>query len=144
MYKPTVQMKNPHRNETQHEKLVSSHKNDTGHRNNSHAIENKHIYKMCDDFEKLFDSGNRTDLTVFAKGERQIKCHILVLFTRCKTILEDLIEQKSENGCDETIICWNSFDHTVAYNFLKYLYTGKLPKDINSKNAWDQHTISFG
>ena len=103
------------------------------------AGENEHVRKMCKDFDMLLNSGSKADLTIYAKDERPIKCHILVLFARCKKILEDVVQQKNEQGYEEAVICWNSFEYSVVYKFLTYIYTGKPPKDIKHKKNWDQH-----
>ena len=116
MYKPTVQIKEPRQNLTQYEKLESTLTN-TCHFD-SKSFENTHITKMCEDFEKLFDSGKRTDLTIFVKSERQIKCHTLVLFARCKSILEEVIEQKLEKGNDEAILLYLGSSISFLYMYL--------------------------
>ena len=113
--------------------------------NDSIYAENSHVIKLCEDFKMLFDNGKRTDLTIFVKDERQIKCHTLILLARCNAILDDIIEQKSSNTSQgNKMICWDSFEYEVADSFLKYLYNGQLPSKIRRRNMWEQHkTISM-
>ena len=128
----------PHNNTANKETYQSTEAcNDS--KNKVNYIENEHAHKMCEDFEILFDSGSRSNLKIFTKNERPIKCHSLVIFARCKSILEHIVQQKAGNGDQESVICWNSYEYTVVYNFLKYLYSGKLPKVIENQDHWEQH-----
>ena len=123
---------------TEEEQLVITSVDTLSCQNKNTSHENMFTKQLCSDFENLFDSGKRTDLTIFAKNERPIKCHTLVLFARCKCVLDDLIKQMTENG-DESILCWNSYDYSVVSGIVRYLYSGKPPDNIKSKKIWDQH-----
>ena len=90
------------------------------------------VNNACQDFEALLDSGSRSDLTIYSKNEEPLKCHSLILYARCKQILEEIVMQKAQNGHEEAVICWNSYDYSVANKLLRYLYCGKLPNDINN------------
>ena len=104
--------------------------------------EDHHVTKLCSDYKALFEGRKRTDLTIFVKGERDIKCHSLVIFVRCRKIMDEIIEQKSE-GAGEQIIIWDSIDYDVATDFLRYIYTAEVPKHIQSKAALQQHKKSM-
>lgn len=124
--------------QTKEEQLVITSSNTSSYQNKNTFHENMLTKQLCSDFENLFDSGKRTDLTIFAKNERPIKCHTLVLFARCRCVLDDLIKQKTEEG-EESILCWDSYDYSVVSGIVRYLYSGKPPNSIKSKKIWDQH-----
>ena len=82
----------------------------------------------------LLRSGERSDLVVFCKGEREIRCHSLVLLARCRAVLRDVISSKNTDGEDEGMIAWNESRPEAARAFLEYLYSGRVG-EIASKPA---------
>ena len=94
---------------------------------------------MCQDFEAILENGSRSDITIYSKNEEPLKCHSLILYTRCKKVLEDVVSQKTISGDVEAMLCWNSYDYCVVKSIIRYLYCGKLPCDIRDGKEWKQH-----
>ena len=74
----------------------------------------------------LLRSGEKSDVVVFCKGEREIRCHSLVLLARCRAVLRDVIAAKNPEGEDESMIAWNDSRPEAVGAFLEYLYSGRV------------------
>ena len=69
------------------------------------------------DWLKLFESGSKSDLIIYARDEKAVKAHSLVLFARCQKLLENVIV---ENG-ERQVISMPEVSKNVLTAFLKYL-----------------------
>ena len=74
----------------------------------------------------LLKSGEKSDVVVFCKGEREIRCHSLVLLARCRAVLRDVIAANNAEGEDESMIAWNESRPEAVRAFLEYLYCGRV------------------
>ena len=73
--------------------------------------------KFAKDWLKLFESGAKTDLVIYARDEKAVNAHSLVLFARCQRLLENVIV---ENG-DRQVLSMPEVSKNVLTSFLKYL-----------------------
>jgi hypothetical protein len=83
---------------------------------------------LISDWEKVFESGEKCDLTIFTRGEEKIRVHSLVLWVRNRKILSEVIEENEKTK----ILSWDDISKKVAKQFLLYLYTNKLPERIDN------------
>ena len=75
---------------------------------------------------KLLDSGERSDLVIYAKDEEQIRCHSLILFARCSRILDEAVAESDSDRRINPIIPWHTIPMPAAKVFLRYVYGGIL------------------
>ena len=98
----------------------------------SNQQQNKGLSENDDNFAKdwlkLFESGSKSDLIIYARDEKAVKAHSLVLFARCQKLLENVIV---ENG-ERQVISMPEVSKNVLTAFLKYLYTGQLYLELDN------------
>ena len=73
--------------------------------------------KFAKDWLKLFESGAKSDLVIYARDEEAVNAHSLVLFARCQRLLENVIV---ENG-ERQVLSIPEVSKNVLTAFLKYL-----------------------
>ena len=96
--------------------------------NKKEDISKDEVENVGDDWETLLESGDRADVTIYARNEFELKAHSLVLFVRCKEALSEMIEENQS----KRILSWANVSKHVAKSFLKYLYSGKLELELES------------
>ena len=79
------------------------------------------LLKLSKAWNRLFSSGEHSDITVFAREEEKLTAHSLVLQVRCPKLLLLAIFEN-----DNRIISIPEVSAYVLKSFLKLLYTGKL------------------
>ncbi len=70
---------------------------------------------------KLLNAGEKSDLTIYTRDEEKLQAHSLVLFARCKSLLDDVILQGTESFLSIPEVSKN-----VMTSFLRYLYSGRV------------------
>ena len=100
----------------------------TNNRKKSKDASTKIDFELGADWEKLFKSGERSDVTIFVRDEKVLKAHSLVLFVRCKAIMNDLVEENDS----KQMISWPNVSKEVARSFLRYLYSGILELELET------------
>jgi hypothetical protein len=100
------------------------------------AAENKSDAVESDDvgpsWSALFESGEKSDVIIYCKGEREVRCHSLVLLVRCKKILGEMIVSENAKGESETVLTWSDVRMEAVVAFVGYLYCGKVG-EVTSK-----------
>ena len=76
------------------------------------------LENVIEDWEKLFESGDQSDLTIYCREEEKLKAHSLVLFVRCKEMLNEIIVENDS----QKILTWPNISKHVAKSFLRFLY----------------------
>ena len=76
------------------------------------------LENVIEDWEKLFESGDQSDLTIYCREEEKLKAHSLVLFVRCKEMLNEIIVENDS----QKILTWPNVSKHVAKSFLRFLY----------------------
>ena len=70
---------------------------------------------VAPDWLKLYESGLRTDLTIYCREEEAVQAHFLVIFARCQTMLEDVIEENN----DKKVLSVPEVSKNVMKSFLR-------------------------
>ena len=76
------------------------------------------IENVIEDWEKLLESGDQSDLTIYCREEEKLNAHWLVLFVRCKEMLNEIIVENDS----KKILTWPNVSKHVAKSFLRFLY----------------------
>lgn len=60
-------------------------------------------------------------MLIYARGEKVIKAHFLVIFARCRNLLDELIEENKQK-----IVYCPEVSKSVMEAFLKFVYSGQV------------------
>ena len=84
-------------------------------------VGNPGLLKLSKAWNKLFQNGEKSDVTIYARDEEEIKAHSLVLHVRCPKMLRSSMLEN-----DAKIISCPEVSAYILRSFLKLLYTGRL------------------
>ena len=101
--------------------------------NKKDELSKDEVENVGHDWETLLESGDRADITIYARNEFELKAHSLVLFVRCKEALNEIIEENQS----KRILSWANVSKNVAKSFLKYIYSGKLEIELESPQDYE-------
>ena len=73
--------------------------------------------RFVKDWLRLFETGTRSDMIIYGRDEEAVSAHSLVIYTRCKRLLDNVIV---ENG-NSQFISMPEVSKNVITAFLKYL-----------------------
>lgn len=73
----------------------------------------------------MVDNQFMSDITIFAKDEREISAHTLVLYVQCPDILDDIITEDSDTCKSKKMIMWLEYSYEACLAFLKFIYSGQ-------------------
>lgn len=114
------------------EKLVI-HKSTTLEAEKISSYINSISLKFFADWKILVNKNIMSDITIYTKNEQNIYAHKLVLYVRCRSILQDTIKEvENDNKCTE-IIMWMEYNYKAAIAFLEYIY-GAVAPDVKKLN----------
>ena len=104
----------------------------------SEEVEKEIFLRLSKDWEKLFKSGNKADVTVYTKDQKveddskedttsSLRCHSVVLMARCPKLLDEVIaEDDGGAGEAKSILSLGEVTTDAAKVFLGFLYSGRL------------------
>ena len=70
---------------------------------------------------------------IILNGDRRIPAHVLVLFTRCKDILDEVIIANGSKYHER----WSHLSQHVVTSFLSYLYCGTIELELITSEDLD-------
>lgn len=73
----------------------------------------------------MVDNQFMSDITIFAKDEREIFAHTLVLYVQCPDILDDIITEESDTCKSKKMVMWSEYSYEACLAFLKFIYSGQ-------------------
>jgi hypothetical protein len=85
-----------------------------------------------------------SDVTIYAKNERPLYAHKLVLHVRCPAILSETIKECGADGACSEMLVWMEYDYETVRVFLEYVYSGELAdvKTLNEQQRRDLKALS--
>ena len=86
-----------------------------------------HQKNIIDNYENLYDTGNFSDFVIIANKQKEFKVHKSIIAAQSEGFAE--VFQKDPNANHMHI---EDLSLKAVEKFLRYLYTGKLPEDLNS------------
>ena len=92
----------------------------------NHSVQS--LLKLSKAWNRLFSSGEHSDVDIFARDEEKITAHSLVLHVRCPKLLQTGIYEN-----DKKVISISEVSAYVLKSFLKLLYTGKLVMSLRNE-----------
>ncbi|KAK0157721.1 hypothetical protein PV328_011424 [Microctonus aethiopoides] len=106
-------------------KLNLEKKNDFKGENNSLALS----------WSKMINSNAYSDIIIHVKNNRYIYCHEIVLWTRCQSILQDVVFNDDKlNNQQRKKINWMDINFPSAIGFLEFIYCGEINNEKMENN----------
>lgn len=103
-----------------------------------YSINDKPFIRLSEDFLKLFESHEHSDVTVKV-SETEFKVHKAILSARSPVFNSMFRHDCTENKNSEVII--EDMDADVVYTMLRYMYCGKLP-DFDTDSAMNLYRVA--
>ncbi len=86
---------------------------------------------LCEEWRGLFVSGAHSDVLVYTRDQGRLPCHSLVLLVRCPALMDEAVEEDSnDSGGSGTIVDLSCATREAARIFLGYLYAGALLDEV--------------
>ncbi|RWS21708.1 hypothetical protein B4U80_11787 [Leptotrombidium deliense] len=85
--------------------------------------------RVSDAYDSLLDSGRRSDSIISVIGGHNFHVHSAVLTAR-SPVLADMLDE------NESKISLTEYDEDLFRHFLKFVYSGKLPKETIEENVF--------
>ncbi len=93
---------------------------------------------LCQDWEKVFRSGEQSDMVAHSKDQRSLPCHSLVLLARCPALLDECVIESGPSTAATAaaaagqlrIVTMPSASGEAVRLFLGYLYCGRLIGEV--------------
>lgn len=89
--------------------------------------------KLSQDWKLLLNKKVMSDITIYVKDEKSIYAHKLVLYTRFRSVLPEIIKETNGDKCTEMLM-WMEYAYNAVIIFLEYIYTGELADLKNLTN----------
>ncbi|KAK0161274.1 hypothetical protein PV327_009761 [Microctonus hyperodae] len=106
-------------------KLNLEEKSDFKNENNSLSLS----------WSKMINSNAYSDIIIHVKNNRYIYCHEIVLWTRCQSILQDVVFNDDKlNNQQRKKIQWKDIDFSSAIRFLEFIYCGEINDEKMENN----------
>lgn len=105
--------------------------------------------KLSRDWKLLVNKRVMSDIMIYVKDEKSIYAHKLVLYTRFRSVLSEIIKETNGDKCTEMLM-WMEYAYNAVIIFLEYIYTGELAdlKNLTNDEMTDLRNLcsrySFG
>lgn len=111
--------------------------------NSTVAKTNEHL-KLSQAWKSFVNERALSDLMIYAKNEKLVYAHKLVLLVRCPTILSETIKESEDIGKCTDMLIWLDYDYETVIVFLEYLYSGDLTgvNKLTEKQRMDLKVLS--
>ncbi|XP_069676813.1 structure-specific endonuclease subunit SLX4-like isoform X2 [Periplaneta americana] len=88
---------------------------------------------LISDWKSILNKKIMSDLTIHVEKDIEIPAHKLVLYVRCKAILNDVVSEMPLENCKRVsdMLLWIDVSHKAALAFLQFLYCGLSSKILH-------------
>ncbi|PNF37206.1 hypothetical protein B7P43_G00493, partial [Cryptotermes secundus] len=94
------------------------------------SIDNSLARTLINNWKSFLNKKAMSDIIIYVEKEMEIPAHKLVLYVRCKAVLQDVVSEVSSKANKETLdmLLWVDVSYKAALAFLQFLYCGLTSK----------------
>jgi hypothetical protein len=101
------------------------------------------LLKLASDLLSVLVKKQDTDLTIYGRDEKPIKCHQLIVKARCPKLMKETVIETSSTGRKRPIIPLTCYSHLAVKSFVKFMYCGQLSSRLPPHDKQDVEEMSL-